>query len=241
MKNVWIGAGVLVLLVLVAWFFWPEATDEANMNAEQRTVMVVNDDTEMEQRESVVEMETGTYSADTSDSAIEWSAGKPAIAGYVHHGTFSLDSGSINLSETEITGEFVVDVESLQVTSLGGGKEGQESTLEGHLKGDRFFDTETHPTATFVITDVNPKVLPGTGVQDYTATGDLTLKGQTKEVSFPMKVIVVSPNEVWVDADIELNRTEWGINFGSATIAEEITDNIIGDTVNLNLSVKLTN
>lgn len=55
-----------------------------------------------------------------------------------------------------------------------------------------------------------------------------------------MKVTVVSQSEVWVDADIELNRTEWGINFGSATIAEKITENIIGDTVNLELSLKLT-
>lgn len=241
MKNILIVAGVLVLLALVAWFFWPEAAaDDANMTAVEKAEMIEGDDTEMERRESVMVMETGTYSANTSDSTIEWSAGKPAIAGYVHHGTFAIDSGSINLSAAEITGEFVIDVESLKVTSLGGGKVGQESTLEGHLKSDRFLDTETHSTATFVITDVSPKVLPGPDAQDYTATGELTLKGIAKEVTFPMKVVVVSESEVWVEADIELNRTEWGINSGSATIAEEITDNIIGDTVNLNLSLKLT-
>lgn len=239
MKNVWIVGGVLVLLVLVGWLIWPDSTDDKNLTAEQKAMME-GDGAELESRQSVMEMETGTYSIDTSDSAIAWSAGKPAIAGYIHNGTFSLDSGSVNLTESEITGEFVVDINSLKVTSLGGGKAGQESSLEGHLKGERFFDAETYSTATFVITDVSPKVLPGPSMQDYTATGELTLKGQTKEITFPMQVFVVSENEIWVEADIALNRTEWGISFGSASVAEEITENIIGDTVNLDLSVKLT-
>lgn len=241
MKNVLIIVGVLVLAGLASWLFWPDATVENNVTAEQKTIMMMDSGTEMESLESVMEMETGTYKADTTDSRISWEAGKPAIAGYVHKGTFSLDSGFINLSEAEITGQFVIDIDSLKVTSLGGGKIGQESALEGHLKADRFFDVESHPTATFVVTDVSPKVLPGPDSQDYTATGELTLKGVTKEITFPMKVIVVSGNEVLVESNIPLNRTEWGISFGSASIVEEITDNIIGDTVNLGLSVKLTN
>lgn len=185
-------------------------------------------------------METGTYTAEVDDSTIDWEAGKPAISGYVHHGRFALQSGEVTLENEALTGEFVIDVNSLEMISLGGGKAGQESTLEGHLKGERFFDTANHPTATFKITDVSPKVLPGPEQSEYNATGELTIKGQTEEVSFPMKVVVDENNEVWVTADLEIDRTKWGIDFGSASIAEKITENIIGDMVKLDLKVKLS-
>src|SRR5690606_28201574 len=121
--------------------------------------------------ESVATMEPGTYRADATASTITWQAGKPAIAGYVHTGTFALQGGSVNLTDSELTGEFVVDVNSLKMTSLGGGKAGQESTLEGHLKGNGFFDVANYPTATFRVIDVSPKVLPGPTQTEYTATG----------------------------------------------------------------------
>jgi len=239
MKNILLVGGILVVVGLVGWYFWSGGVEVTNLNTPQNNT-VENQDSKMTTRDSVMEMKTGTYVANTDESQIAWEAGKPAIAGYVHKGAFYLDSGSINLTNSEITGEFVVDIDSLKVTSLGGGKVGQESALESHLKGERFFDTEQYPTATFVITDVSPKVLPGPNAQSYTATGKLTMKGQTNDVTFPMKVTVASENEVWVEGDIELDRTKWGISFGSASIAEEITNNIIGDTVNINLSVKLT-
>lgn len=237
MRNTVLMIVVGVLLLLTGYWFFSSRTSDLpattieNSESENESDLMV--------AESATIMAPGSYTADTETSLVTWQAGKPAIAGYVHTGAFAIDSGSINLSESDITGEFVIDVESLKVTSLGGGKVGQESTLEGHLKSDKFLDTETYSTATFVITDVSPKVLPGPSASEYTATGDLTLKGQTKEVSFPMRVTVVSESKVRVDADIALNRTEWGINSGSASVAEKITDNIIGDIVNMNLVVEL--
>src|SRR5690606_19721670 len=105
----------------------------------------------------------------------------------------------------------------------GGGKAGQESTLEGHLKGNGFFDVANYPTATFRVIDVSPKVLPGPTQTEYTASGELTMKGQTNNVAFPMRVVVGENGEVWMYATLDLDRTKWGINFGSATIADRIT------------------
>ncbi len=185
-------------------------------------------------------MTAGTHQADVEESEIDWEAGKPAIAGYVHHGTFALRSGEVTLTGDQLTGEFVIDVDSLQVTSLGGGKAGQESTLEGHLKGERFFDVANNPTATFKITKVEPQILPGPGQAEYTATGELTMKGKTNEVTFPMKVVVDGDEKVYVTANLEIDRTKWGIDFGSVTVAEKITENIIGDSVKLDLKIWLT-
>ena len=97
-----------------------------------------------------------------------------------------------------------------------------------------------NPTATFTITDVEPKVLPGPDQAEYTATGNLTLKGETKPVTFPIKVVAESESEVWMTASLPLDRTEWGISFCSAKVVGAVTDQVIGDTVNLDLVVKLT-
>lgn len=239
MKNILIAI-VVVLLGVGAWYFFIKDDGAAVTNSENsvETESEMNSDLGMP-IESKTTMETGTYEASTEDSSVYWQAGKPAIVGYVHTGKFEIDSGEVTLTEGEISGEFIIDVNSLVMTSLGGGKEGQESTLEEHLKSDRFFDVATYPTATFTVTDVTPKVLPGPDNSDYTATGELTLKGVTNPVSFPMKVLVANEDEVWMTAELTIDRTLWGIDFGSASVADKITENIIGDEVKLNLVMKL--
>lgn len=232
MKNVVIILGVVIVLLGGMFYFL------ANNNEEQSATSNTQADSEIAE-ESTATMETGTYSADTNDSVITWQAGKPAISGYVHTGTFKVQSGEIELTNESLRGDFVLDMNSLKVTSLGGGKAGQESLLEGHLKAEGFFDVENFPTATFTISDVSPKVLPGPDSTEYTASGELTLKGKTNDVSFPMKVIVDESGEVWMFASLTINRTLWGVSAGSATIADRITENIIGDDVMIDIEMKL--
>lgn len=239
MKNVFIALGAAALLFGGIWLYSAWNTEEQTISPDgEETVSGGLTMTAVPVR-SEKTMEKGVYRADVETSTVTWEAGKPAIAGYVHHGKFSLQSGEVTLADDELTGEFVIDIDSLKVTSLGGGKEGQESALEGHLKGERFFDTANNPTATFRIVDVSPKVLPGPGQADYEATGELTMKGQTHEVTFPIEVIVSDNDEVRVTAELEIDRTKWGIDFGSASIADKITENIIGDEVKLELDVRL--
>lgn len=229
MKNIIILAAVLAVAAVGYWIYSSQTAIDGSD--------VQNDVNESELSEIV--MANGTYTANTDSSTIEWEAGKPAIAGYVHHGTFSLKSGSISLSDNELSGTFVIDVESLKVTSLGGGKAGQESALEGHLKNEGFFDTARYPTAEFTITDVSPKVKPGPEQSEYNAKGQLTIKGQTHEIEFPMRVTVNNENVVKVLASLDINRTLWGVSFGSSSVVENITDQVIGDTVAIDLAVEL--
>lgn len=240
MKNTIIVLGGVLLLMVAGYLIINRDQEDQLQSA---TNFESRDTESLDDREfptsSTGTLEAGEYTADTRVSTIKWSAGKPAISGYVHHGAFDLASGLVVVDFDSLSGTFVVDMDSLRISSLGGGKAGQESTLEGHLKGERFFNVDNYQTATFTISDITPKVLPGPSQTDYTATGELTMKGETKTISFPVK-IVTSGEEVWLTADIEIDRTLWGITFGSAKIAERITDQIIGDTVSLELSIKLT-
>lgn len=173
----------------------------------------------------------GSYSVVSSESRVEWAAGKPLIAGYTHQGYFPVLSGTIDVESENAVGSFVIDMEGLVVTSLGGGKDGQESRLEGHLKNEDFFDTTTHPTATFEVTGVTESA-DGT----YMVNGTLTMKDVARPVTIPAE-IYLEDGQLHVHADFSIDRTEWGITFGSASVFASLAENAIGDSVDLSLTI----
>lgn len=67
-----------------------------------------------------------------------------------------------------------------QVESVKSGAEGRDN----HLKRDDFFDMENHPTITFVSTS-----FVKSGESMYKVVGDLTMKGNTKEVEIAARYI----------------------------------------------------
>lgn len=87
--------------------------------------------------------------------------------------------GSITIDGTTVTAaEFVVDVAS--ITS-------DQSRRDSQFSG-RIMDTATYPTASFVLTEpIELGAIPAEGEQiTVTATGDLTLRGTTRPVTFEL-------------------------------------------------------
>jgi polyisoprenoid-binding protein YceI len=173
----------------------------------------------------------GSYEVSPSESRVEWTAGKPGIIGYVHHGTFPVADGEIVVGDNTASGSFALDMTGLRVTSLGGGKAGRESQLEGHLKTGDFFDVDEYPTAMFEISSVTAAPAGG-----FTITGDLTIKGTTEEVSFPAH-IVEENGKLMANAEFTIDRTRWDVTFGSANFFEDLAENAIGDEVTITLSL----
>ena len=79
-----------------------------------------------------------------------------------------------------------------------------EEKLTKHLKSPDFFDVEKFPTATFKSTAIE-KTDDG-----HTITGDLTLHGVTKRVSFPATV-TVTDGQVTANSEFSINRKDFGI------------------------------
>ena len=65
----------------------------------------------------------------------------------------------------------------------------------------------------------------------HTITGNLTLHGVTKSITFPA-TIAVSPEAITVDGTFSINRKDFGINYAGAA------DNLIRDEVVLTLKVR---
>jgi len=154
----------------------------------------------------------------TEESKVVWKGYK--VTGS-HEGTISLKSGALSFNEDKlIGGEFVMDMTSLVCTDLEGEYKGK---LEGHLKSDDFFATETHQTASLVFTDVK-----STGKNSYAVTGDLTIKGQTNPVEF---TISIYGNKA--TASLKVDRTKYGVRYGSASFFDGLKDKAIYDEFDL--------
>ncbi len=78
--------------------------------------------------------------------------------------------------------------------------------LTNHLKSPDFFDTREHPTAKFASTNVTA----GSNAGEVSITGDLTLLGTTKEISFPATVNI-SDKGLALNAKFTIDRTEFGM------------------------------
>lgn len=154
----------------------------------------------------------------TDESKVTWKAYK--VTGS-HTGTVDLTKGALLFNEGKLTGgEFEVNMTSLISTDLEGEYKGK---LEGHLKSDDFFAVATHPTAKLVFTEVQ-----ATGKNSYEVTGDLTIKGITKPVTFDVSVYGSKAT-----ATLKVDRAEYNVRYGSGSFFENLGDKTIYDEFDL--------
>ena len=115
-------------------------------------------------------------------------------------------------------------------------KEGQgKEKLEGHLKAGDFFDVAKFPTGSFQITQVEP--VKGIANVTHNVTGNLTLKGVKKSVTIPATISVAGGKVTAVSPSFTIDRTEWGIQYGSGSIVGLAKDKVINDDITLVLEL----
>lgn len=138
-----------------------------------------------------------------------------------HNGTFGAFSGTIDLDAARVENSRVsVDVDTTSIST-------DTPRLTEHLKSADFFDVARFPHATFTSTAIAPGGAGGT----HTVTGNLSLHGQVRSVSFPA-TITVTPGEVSATAEFVINRREYGIVYAG------MPDNLIRDDVALHLALR---
>ena len=118
--------------------------------------------------------------------------------------------------------------------------EGDSKTnLENHLKGfaegkeDHFFDVAKHPTGKFEITKVSK--LSGDEEATHLIYGNLTLKGVSKEIAFRALIGIGEERVEVTTPAFTIDRTEWGVNYGSKTVFDDLGDKFVEDAVGLNI------
>ena len=104
-----------------------------------------------------------------------------------------------------------VDIETDSLWTEVGGR------LTNHLKSADFLEVREFPTAKFVSTKIEPAADGKAKI-----TGNLTLHGQTKQISFPA-TIAVTDKGLTLASEFTIDRTNWGINYEPNQVVKEVT------------------
>ena len=176
-----------------------------------------------------------TYKVDTSKSMISWVGKKPTGS---HTGTISLSEGFVSVTDKNVqAGTFVLDMNSIVSTDAEGKmKENLEAHLKGTVEGKEgdFFNVNKYPNGAFSITkvaDVDGKMM---------ISGNLTLLDKTNNVTFPARVSF-SENVMKLESEsFMIDRTQWGINYGSKSIFDNLGDKFVNDEIELTVSLLAT-
>ena len=186
-----------------------------------------------------------SWKLDTAASKVEWVGTK--VTGY-HTGEVPLKSGEIFVKNGEVSGgKFVMDLANMQVLGPKSVDAASTKKLLGHLKSADFFDVEKNPEGSFELTGVRP--YQGSALKDstdprqeqiskyrvdnptHTVSGNLTLKGVTKNVEFPARITISGKNAEAI-AKFNINRKDWNIVYPGKP------DDLIRDAVHLGISIK---
>lgn len=162
---------------------------------------------------------SASYAFDQTTSKIGWVGSK--VTGK-HDGGFDAFKGTVDVVDGAPEKSRVeVEIVAASISS-------DAAKLTGHLKSGDFFDVEKHPTATFVSTSVKPG---GDKGASHTITGNLTIKGISRSISFPAKVNL-SGADVTVDAEFAINRRDYSLNYAG------MPNDLIRDDVVIKLAIK---
>ena len=146
-------------------------------------------------------------------------------------GTFGTYEGGITAAnEEDFAGasiNFTADIDSIST--------GQEQR-DGHLKSGEFFDSENFPKLSFTSTSME-KV----GEDDYSITGDLTIKGITKPVTLKAEFGGIMGDfygntKAGFDISGKINRQDFGLTWSAVTEAGGI---VVSDEVKLVFNIQV--
>jgi len=158
------------------------------------------------------------------NSSIEWKGEK--VVGS-HEGTIALKSAELIYDGKKLTGgNFIMDMTTINCTDLSGEYKGK---LEGHLKSDDFFGVAKHPTSSLNITKATK-----TSGNSYQINAKLSIKGVTQNIEFTATV-----KGKKLTADIPVDRTKFGIKYGSGSFFDSLGDNMIYDEFKIKVNLEI--
>lgn len=89
-----------------------------------------------------------------------------------------------------------------------------------HLRSADFFDAGNHPNIVFDVGGITP------ASEGVTVTGTLTVRDRTRPLSLVARVSSFDGDEVWLDADVKVDRSDFGLTWnqmGMASMNNTIT------------------
>lgn len=151
---------------------------------------------------------SGTYSFDTAHSRLGFAA-RHAMVTKVR-GSFDDFEGRLEIDGDKPENSSATV--SVSVASV----DTRNEQRNGHLRTNDFLDAQTFPKITFVSRHVAHD-----GGDDFTVTGDLTIKDVTREVSIPLEFQGSATDpmgnaRIGFEGSTVINRSDFGITYNAA-------------------------
>jgi polyisoprenoid-binding protein YceI len=168
---------------------------------------------------------TGDYVLDTSHSRLGFSA-RHAMVTKVR-GQFGGFAGTAHVdTETPANSKVELSIDPATVTT-------GSADRDAHLRSADFFDVETYPEWTFRSTEVSRDG------DDWTITGDLTIKDVTKPVTIEFEETgqAVDPfgnTRIGFEGKTTINRKDWGLTWNAALEAGGV---LVSDKIGLEFDI----
>lgn len=169
-----------------------------------------------------------TWKIDPAHSAAEFKVKHMMISNV--KGKFTGIDGQLTLDDANVTLSAIQA--SIPVASLSTGDEQRD----GHLKSADFFDAEQFPTLGFKSTGVEK-----TGADELAVTGELTMHGITKSVTFAVDGPSAPGKDPWgnlrigLSATTKINRKDFGLTWNAAL---ETGGVLVGEDVAITLDIQ---
>jgi len=161
---------------------------------------------------------------DIKASTITW-LGKKVVG--EDSGAITLKAGGLKfVDHTLVGGHFIIDMSTITCTDLQGKS---ADKLVGHLHSADFFQTADHGTSEFIMTSAVNQ-----GENNYSITGNLTIKGITNPITFDATVTEKSASAV-----INVDRTAYDIKYGSGSFFDNLGDKAIDNNFQMTINLVL--
>jgi polyisoprenoid-binding protein YceI len=167
----------------------------------------------------------GTWVVDPSHSRVEFQVKHLGIA--TVRGNFDSFAGTLEIGDDTASAQAhgTVDVASLST---------DEASRDEHLRSPDFFDAERYPQIEFRSTWIRP-----IGDETFEVTGDLTLRGVTREITLKAEVTGTEHDpwgneRVGLEVTGEIDRGDYGMTFNQVLGSGNV---LVSDKVRLGIDI----
>ncbi len=228
-RRLMIGGGILVVILAAVgvglwWFFRDDAPAEVDLAT--AVEQVAPEDAESPVGTGDVDID-GAWSVDTSIGDFDFETATGSFAGFRVEEELSTIGSTTAVGRTGgVAGTIQIDGTTLSSAEISADLSQittNDSRRDSRARGA--LDTDQFPEATFVLTesvDFGAAAADGEAVQ-VTAVGDLTIKGVTQNVSFPLEAQLVD-GVVVVVGSLDVTFSDFDVTVPSAPIVVSVDD-----------------
>ncbi|MFH1913773.1 MAG: YceI family protein [Pseudomonadota bacterium] len=189
---------------------------------------------EVEPPHPVPTLEPKTYHLCPDESVLRWTGRNVNSA---HHGTLRFAAGELDCSGDGPRGRFVMDMTTIADRDLEGSE--LQPVLEKHLHSDDFFFTAMFPEAVFTTTAVRMAEEAQATRPNAMIQGKLSLRGVGNEIAFPAHIRNLDQGRLTIIANLDFDRTEWGVIYGSSRFFRHLSYHLVFDFISVEFRLVL--